>query len=412
MCGIVAIIQKRNNGFLQKEVDIFTQLLFVGQLRGSDGTGIFFNSKKGKAHIRSLKCAITASNFINIPEYKVAEKVLFNDANFAVGHNRFATKGKIDNECTHPFKSEHITLVHNGTLYSHKTLADVEVDSHAICESISKNGAKQTLKEIDGAFSLVWFDSKERALFLCHNKDRPLAMLDCGNFYMIVSELSMGLWIAERNRLMVKSSLELPLETLYRFPLPEMEKFTIEKVEYRKSYVMYTKPNYAAQNFDDDYDYNRWYTRPMPLLPAITQKYKSGDTVKFMGGTIDSSCKNMFLRGDFYIKDQQEFQWRIKVFGKEADLRLLAHKPLIGKIGVFDTYNGKITYTVHDVKLFIKSNSNVIPIKKEKEEELTKCGLCEFFFAKKDCISYTLGNDQFPICPDCQKSVNIATKHH
>ncbi len=125
MCGLISIIAKE---YHKDMINIFKQLLYVGALRGWDGAGIIQVEHNGTVHTH--KKPGPASNLIHhlntAPETPLWGKIL-------VGHNRAATHGDNTVENTHPFTKDHITLVHNGTLFNHRQLANVVVDSDAIC---------------------------------------------------------------------------------------------------------------------------------------------------------------------------------------------------------------------------------------------------------------------------------------
>lgn len=46
MCGIVGVIGKAKMGLSQVDQKVFEQMLLVDQIRGQDGTGIFYNNKR------------------------------------------------------------------------------------------------------------------------------------------------------------------------------------------------------------------------------------------------------------------------------------------------------------------------------------------------------------------------------
>lgn len=95
------------------------------------------------------------------------------------GHGRFPTIGETSIKNAHPFEHRHITLMHNGTIKNHEKLnekykKDFAVDSELICWMVSEIGIKETIKEIDGAYALIYFDSKEDAVNIVRNYERPL----------------------------------------------------------------------------------------------------------------------------------------------------------------------------------------------------------------------------------------------
>jgi predicted glutamine amidotransferase len=347
---------------------VFEQLLFADQLRGTDGTGIFYNTKKGKGSIKSLKAPIKSAIFCDTMQFGEAKKTLFRESSFAIGHNRSASKGKVSMENTHPFREEHITLVHNGTLLSHKEMKDVEVDSHAICHSIASEGAIDTLKILDGAFALVWFDNKEKTLNLCRNSQRPLNIIECDTCFIIVSEMELGLWIAERNKLKVVQKEVVETRKLYKFNLEDMKKFTKEDVTFKE----FTQTNYGnnyGYGGEGSWKQGHW----------ISNTIGKGNNIRFRGGELlytDKDKRVAYVEGDVlkwktilpeYVRDDCfEDEWRIKIFGtKEYLQKFIENKNLIGKISHI-TYRGNVDiYTVINVEEY--KPSSVFPGTEEKE---------------------------------------------
>src|SRR5690554_6598577 len=107
MCGIVGIISNKGYANVNERKKLFQQMLFVDALRGEHSTGMFLVDKKG-VEVDYVKRAMHATDFLELP----AVNKLINDLGsrtFVVGHNRFATQGKINNINAHPFVHGKIT---------------------------------------------------------------------------------------------------------------------------------------------------------------------------------------------------------------------------------------------------------------------------------------------------------------
>ena len=177
MCGIIGMASLSGTKNWQDKESWFRKALLVDTLRGEHSTGIFctdaiqpneepFVFKKAMAGYDFLELNKTQEIINDIDKYT-----------FIVGHNRKATQGSTVTKNAHPFQHEHITLVHNGTLDTRNGVPGsslIEVDSEAICYAIAKNGAKDILPKLDGAYALVWYDSLQCTLNLARNNDRPL----------------------------------------------------------------------------------------------------------------------------------------------------------------------------------------------------------------------------------------------
>ena len=175
MCGIVGIISKSKHRFDNKSLDAFELMLFVDTIRGEDSTGVFLVTNEGNVEI--AKQVGDGAQFIRTKEWKEIRSKAFQKGWALIGHNRKATRGSITDENAHPFWVEEKTvLVHNGSITGHKKFADVEVDSHAIAHHITNSvGKEKALKEIDGAFALVWHDVQNKVLNVIRNDEWPLS---------------------------------------------------------------------------------------------------------------------------------------------------------------------------------------------------------------------------------------------
>lgn len=261
MCGIVGILARNLSGFAATNVDTFKDMLFADELRGAHGTGMFWNTA---TKVKTLKAPVPASFFLRDEKVKAAMNEVFQKSKFVIGHNRHATKGGMDHDSTHPFRVHHITLIHNGTLYSHKHMADVAVDSEAIAHSIADIGTDATLKMLDGAFALVWYDANTRKLNFVRNDERPLHLIETSNCWAIASEFRMAEWIITRNKGNVIKTTSIEVGQLHQYDIDTRD-ITTRKVELREKTYMY------------DTDWNtRYYANgkmkhtytPPPALPT------------------------------------------------------------------------------------------------------------------------------------------------
>lgn len=229
MCGIITLIAKHKASDLQiKHRDMFTNMLFMDQLRGEDATGVYGVNKFGNVEWNKAACKV--DDFRSDPEVKKWEYKIGWDFRAMVGHNRKATKGAITDDNSHPFIENNIILVHNGTLRNHKELhKDVEVDSHAIVHSISKIGLKKTLEAIEGAFTLVIYDANKKEMHIVRNDERPLWMTETSDFWAFASEPWILAGGASRNGITLQK-IE-PLEALKCLTFDFNKENTVTKTE-------------------------------------------------------------------------------------------------------------------------------------------------------------------------------------
>lgn len=196
MCGIVALISKKLSGFSELELKLFSQALYANALRGIDSTGIFSITKEG--NINLIKDNVDANTFLKSNNVKKEFENYYLNSRILVGHNRAATKGNITDKNAHPFLIKDTVLVHNGTIYEHKLLANTETDSEAICSAISEKPYKEVLENISGAFALIFYKANEKKLYVIKNKERPLWIISTNEFDFICSEPKMGEWLYNR----------------------------------------------------------------------------------------------------------------------------------------------------------------------------------------------------------------------
>ena len=202
MCGIVGVISGHSNGFSSPEADAFTQMLFIDTLRGWDSTGVFNATQDNEVHI--YKEASAGPVFIQRPEFKDFRQSTVLNGRFAVGHNRAATRGTINDKNAHPFwVNDKIVLVHNGTFFSdHKHLKNTDVDSEAIAHLLAEDDdVEKVLQKINCAYALVWYNVEQQKLNIIRNSLRPMnLMYTKGGAVLFASEPETLGYVAEKHR--------------------------------------------------------------------------------------------------------------------------------------------------------------------------------------------------------------------
>jgi len=175
MCGIVGVF---SNTVLSKQDTVkFNHLLEVDVLRGRDGTGVF--GVNFKQDVIMYKDCLHIGWVVGDKDY---QSTVMGAHKLLVGHNRAATSGDLTKENSHPFYIGDIILVHNGTLHDTSALAGnhtMEVDSQMICNELAlaePDKWKGVLENLDGAFTLVWYDTRIDALRMARNSERPLTI--------------------------------------------------------------------------------------------------------------------------------------------------------------------------------------------------------------------------------------------
>jgi predicted glutamine amidotransferase len=205
MCGIVGFVCKAQNGFFKKQTDTFFQLLFADQLRGDDSTGLIYVEKDAGFGI--LKEASPAAWAIHSMENHDLLKLKMTWGKALIGHNRKATIGKVTDETAHPFVVDNtFAMVHNGTLYNHRKLADTTVDSEALAKHLQPHLGKtfdleafeKSIGEVDGAYAVAAYEQTAHKVSLLRNAQRPLAFVETNDAFVWASEGFMLSWILSR----------------------------------------------------------------------------------------------------------------------------------------------------------------------------------------------------------------------
>jgi predicted glutamine amidotransferase len=174
MCGHVGIAGK----LTLSDEKTMKRLLLFDYLRGPDSTGIAVK-KHASEEVDIVKIASHPLDLFDSKKFTAALNAY--SASVFLGHNRAATRGKVNTINAHPFECGHIIGAHNGTLHmdSWKELdklldEDTDVDSLAIFQVIEKFGIEKATEHLFGAWALVWIDLKENTLNFLRNKERTL----------------------------------------------------------------------------------------------------------------------------------------------------------------------------------------------------------------------------------------------
>lgn len=160
------------------EKKVFQSLLELDTRRGPHSTGVF-----------TVKCdnSVEFDKRVGTPWEFYKESDTFRGGNFngtlkaLVGHNRFATIGDVTQDNAHPFDFDNIIGVHNGTirhmgseLWLEENGGKFAVDSQMLYAAIEKKGLRDTITNITGAWSCVWWDKVALRLNFFRNADRPM----------------------------------------------------------------------------------------------------------------------------------------------------------------------------------------------------------------------------------------------
>lgn len=173
MCGLWGVVAK--NRITKEQFDLFRELGVVSTLRGYDSSGVALASKTKKRgyFYNWYKGVEPACNLVW--DEKIAEFFIkSHNPLVLMGHARAATVGSVTYENSHPFRTDKLLGMHNGTIHSLREKD--RTDSEVLYERIDKDGLEKTLCDIKGqkAYALTWFDRTDGTFNVLRNHERPL----------------------------------------------------------------------------------------------------------------------------------------------------------------------------------------------------------------------------------------------
>lgn len=184
MCGLVGFAGKHTRDIKT----VMRDLLLVDSVRGMHSTGVCTVFGEGLDDI--VKVVGGAVDLFDSNKYQTA---IGRSNSIVMGHNRWATRGKVNKTNAHPFEFPSIVGMHNGTLTNQGLLPDsklFEVDSENIFYAIDKDGFSETVKKIQGAYALVWWDRDQNTLNFSRNDERTL-------YYCFSQDTTQMFWASE-----------------------------------------------------------------------------------------------------------------------------------------------------------------------------------------------------------------------
>ena len=267
-------------------------------IRGVHSTGMISVSDCKDATATWFKDDVTGYDFVR---GKVGGKMIDDHRQLSamMGHNRAATLGAVNRQNAHPFRVNNIILMHNGTLRTTANLRGnglYDVDSNVIAHSIDCDGVEETVKKLNGAFALAWYDLADGTVNFCRNDERPLWFgkveepshykLNPNNMWVYASELGMLKWLAGRNGLVVKNYFQLKTEQLMTFDIrKELNEPVFSNLEYRKEPVNNYRPNWAMGGYEH--------------FPPIAPASRDSGAINIDGGQVIPGERQEFYPSSF-----------------------------------------------------------------------------------------------------------------
>jgi glucosamine--fructose-6-phosphate aminotransferase (isomerizing) len=181
MCGIIGIVGRKN--VAHSLVDGLKRL----EYRGYDSAGIATLDDSG--NIQRLRAE---GKLINL-ENKLNKDHL--SGHLGIGHTRWATHGRANENNAHPHATDRVAVVHNGIIENYKELkeeleahqfrfeteTDTEVVAHLVTYYLKqgmdpRGAAHATANRLHGAYSIVLLFKGEEDLLIAVRQGTPLAV--------------------------------------------------------------------------------------------------------------------------------------------------------------------------------------------------------------------------------------------
>lgn len=275
MCGhvgIAGVLESRDEATMKR-------LFLLDYFRGPDSTGLAALRKTGE-----VKIAKIASHPLDFFDTKSFTSTLSAyNSTVLLGHNRAATRGKVNGMNAHPYEYGHIVGAHNGTLdlgswqdLEQKLGHETDVDSMAIFECIEKFGIEATVPLLRGAWALVWIDTQQGTLNFLRNKERDF-------WYAYTDDFKKLFWASEWP--MIRGATDLAPSNYDMFSDKEGYRYFATATDWLYS-------------FDLEELKNGYKSRPTPMVKELKGKeplpvvnhYGTGGS-PFQGGTNGGTWK-------------------------------------------------------------------------------------------------------------------------
>jgi len=380
MCGIVGAA----GSLVVNDENCFKQLLVVDSVRGNDSTGIASILRNGETKV--IKQLGEPFTLMEYPQFKQA---FHGQVQCLIGHNRFATTGKISKRNAHPFDFDTLVGVHNGTLTSKYELFEqnlFDTDSEALYNHIEKKGLKDAIDNTQGAYSLVWYDKEKKTINFLRNKERPM-------FVALSKDKKKMFWASEgwmlegvmwRNNITWLDIRETAVDHHYSYEIPKAGE------EFTKAKVTKIEQKVVIKNFTGGQtgSARAAHTASLPV-PSLPVKKTKDYSLMYIGSTqvFEAVWSGVSISGGHYVQMRcpkiPECNFRVFYKNEEEKRKLLTTKSWSGKVREICEANSEYPYYKVDY-----SSLTASPIKSLIVNMLSKV-------TKKDHKGNSIGKREF-----------------
>lgn len=179
MCCLFGLLDYGGTLTAKQKSRIIRELSVAAEARGTDATGIAYNTERGlQIYKRPLAAHLLR---LSVPK----------DARVVMGHTRMATQGRAKrNENNHPFLgstgTERFALAHNGVLYNDHILrrekqlpaTRIETDSYIAVQLLETQKAldlRAMAEQVEGSFTFTVLTERDALYFV--KGDNPLCLV-------------------------------------------------------------------------------------------------------------------------------------------------------------------------------------------------------------------------------------------